>query len=403
MQISLFPEITFPKLKVIADNGEQPVDKMMITVTRPLESAIKQIPDLELIRSTTSRGSCEISAFLKWGSDVNINQQMLESRIQEIKEDLPQGVRISVEKMNPSILPVMGFSLESKTKSPIELNLLANYTVKPFLSQIEGVSSVRIIGGKTKEYQVILNPQKMSAAGITPDLLTNVLTQTNFIDANGMVSDYRRLYLSVTDAGLYSKNDIENVVVKNDGKRILYVKDITTVSVRKRKEYTRINANGKQALLIAILKQPGSNLIDLSEKYREKARELKHILPKDVTLTPYYDQADFVHDAIHSVNDSLWLGLILALFVTILFLRSLRACSTILITIPVTLLMTILVLYGIGYTLNIMTLGAIAAAIGLIIDDAVVVVEQITGHGKNIQTNQPGILSADPSDFCCLP
>ena len=247
MPRSLFPEITFPKIKVIAENGEQPIDKMMISVTKPLENAIKQVPDIKIIRSATSRGSCEISAFLKWGSDINENLQMLDLRINEIKNDLPPGVKIEIEKMNPSILPVMGFALESKTKSPIELNILANYTIKPFLSQIEGVSSVRIIGGKTKEYWLILNPQKMSAFSITPDAITTAISQTNFISSNGYMSDYRRMYLTLTNAGLYNKNDIENVIIKNDGKRIINLKDIAQVEVHEKIEYTIINANGRQA------------------------------------------------------------------------------------------------------------------------------------------------------------
>ena len=377
IQVSLFPEITFPKLKVIADNGEQPVDKMMITVTRPLEDAIKQVPDLKILRSTTSRGTCEISAFLNWGADINVNQQMMESRISQIRNNLPADVQIQIEKMNPSILPVIGFTVESNNKTPIELNLIATYVIKPFLSQIDGVSSVGIIGGKTKEFWIELNQLKMGTLSVTPELIRDVLNQNHFITSNGFLSDYRRLYLNITDAGLYNLKDIENVVLRNDGKRLIKIKDVAEVNVRERTEYTRINANGRQGLLVAILKQPGANLINLSKDVASKKKELEKLLPADVHISLYYDQADFVNKAIKSVNDSLWLGLLLALLVTIMFLRSFRASATILVTIPVTLLLTIIVLYSIGYTLNIMTFGAIAAAIGLIIDDAVVVVEQI--------------------------
>jgi CzcA family heavy metal efflux pump len=377
IQVSLFPEITFPKLKVIADNGEQPVDKMMVTVTRPLEDAIKQVPDLKILRSTTSRGTCEISAFLNWGADININQQLLESRVAQIKNDLPDGVQIQVEKMNPSILPVIGFTVESNEKSPIELNLIATYIIKPFLSQIDGVSSVGIIGGKTKEFWIELNQLKMSTFSITPEIIRDMLNQNHFLTSNGFQSDYRRLYLNITDAGLYNLTDIENVVLKNTGKRIIRIKDVADVNVRERTEYTRINANGRQGLLVAILKQPAANLINLSKNVISRKKELEKILPPDVHVSFYYDQADFVNKAIKSVNDSLWLGLVLAILVAIMFLRSFRASATILVTIPVTLFLTIIVLYCIGYTLNIMTFGAIAAAIGLIIDDAVVVVEQI--------------------------
>lgn len=377
IQISMFPDITFPKIKVIADNGEQPVDKMMVSVTRPLENAIKQIPDLKIIRSTTSRGSCEISAFLNWGANINLNQQLLESRINQVKNDLPASVKVEIEQMNPSILPVMGYTFESPSKTPLELNLIAQYIVKPYLSQVEGVSSVRIIGGKTKEYWLVLNPQKMSSFAITPDAIAATLSQTNFINSNGFLKDYRRLYLTITDAGIYSKEDVENVIIKNDGKRIIKLKDIAAIEVSERVEFTKINANGKQALLVAIVKQPSANLIEMAGKFDEKLKELEHILPKEVKLKAYYNQADFVSLAIKSVNDSIWIGLLLAIVVAVLFLRSLKASATILITIPITLLFTVIVLFSIGYDLNIMTLGAIAAAIGLIIDDAVVVVEQI--------------------------
>ena len=377
LQTSLFPEITFPKIKVIADAGLQPVSKMMITVTKPLENAIKQVPGLQYVRSTTSRGSCEISAFMDWNADIDLSQQRIESRINEIKNDLPPETQITVEKMNPSILPVMGYTLESHQLSPIELKQLANYTIKPFLSQVGGVSEVRIIGGKTKEYWVTLDVQKMSTLSITPDMLSSAIGQTGFVKSNGYLSDFHFLYLTVTDATVHTKEDIGNIVVRNTGKRIILLKDLATIDVKEAIEYTKINANGKEAILIAVIKQPNANLVSLSTAMESKIDELKKILPKGVKMEPYYIQADFVNTSVKSVTDSLWIGLALAIFVAILFLRSLKASTTILITIPVTLSLTLIVLYAIGYTFNIMTLGAIAAAIGLIIDDAIVVVEQI--------------------------
>jgi CzcA family heavy metal efflux pump len=377
MQSSLFPEITFPKIKIIAEGSLQPVNKMVVDVTKPLENAIKQIPDLKLIRSTTSRGSCEISAYMDWKADIDLSQQRIESKINEIKSSLPSDVGITVEKMNPSILPVIGYTLESHNRSPIELKQLANYTIKPFLSQVDGVSEVRIIGGKTKEYWIKLNVQKMSTLSITPDIISNALNQTDFIKSNGYLSDYRFLYLTVTDATVHSKEELKNIVISNNGKRIIQLKDIADVEVNEAVEYTKINANGKDGILVAIIKQPNANLITLSNSMEAKVQELRNIIPKDVTLQPYYIQADFVKDSIKSVNDSLWIGLILAIIVAIIFLRSLKASITILITIPVTLSLTVIILYAIGYTFNIMTLGAIAAALGLIIDDAIVVIEQI--------------------------
>lgn len=377
MKTSLFPDITFPKIKIIADAGLQPVNKMMVTVTKPLENAIKQVPDLALVRSTTSRGSCEISAFMDWQANIDLSKQQIESKISEVRNLLPPDVNITVEKMNPSILPVMGYTLESHQHSPIELKMLANYTIKPFLSQVTGVSEVRIIGGKSKEYWLQLDARKMSSLGITPDSVTAALAQTNFIKSNGYLADYKFLYLGITDAQVHSISDLENIVLKNDGRRIVKVSDIAQVQVREAVEYTKINANGKEGILVAIIKQPNANLVDLSAGMEKKVEELKKILAAGVSIQPYYIQADFVNESVKSVTDSLLIGLALAIIVAIIFLRSLKASATILITIPVTLCLTLLVLYTVGYTFNIMTLGAIAAAIGLIIDDAIVVVEQI--------------------------
>ncbi len=377
MQTALFPEISFPKIKIIADAGLQPVGKMMIRVTKPLENAIKQVPNLTSIRSTTSRGTCEISAFMDWRANMDLSQQKIESKIAQIRNNLPAETQITVEKMNPSILPVIGYTLEGHNKSPIELKQLAIYTIKPFLSQVTGVSEVRVIGGRSKEYWLELDARKMSALTITPDSISSALAQTNFIRSNGYLSDFRYLYLTVTDATVHSGDDIRNIVIRNDGKRIIRIGDIASVEINEALERIRVNANGRDGILIAVIKQPNANLVSLSDQMQAKMGELQDILPKGVTMRPYYVQAEFVKTTIRTVTDSLWIGLALAIIVSILFLRSLRASLTILITIPVTICLTLVVLYTVGFTLNIMTLGAMAAAVGLIIDDAIVVVEQI--------------------------
>ncbi len=393
LQTALFPEITFPKIKIIADAGEQPVDQMMLKVTRPLELAIKKVPDLKTVRSATSRGSCEISAFMKWNTDIDLGQGRIESKINEIRNILPAEVEITVERMNPSILPVIGYTLEGKGRSPIDLKYLATFTIKPFLSQVEGISEIRVIGGKEKEFWVELNQSKMSALGLTPEKISQALSETDFIKSNGFLSDYRMLYLTVTDMMLKDKAQLENLVIQNDSKRIITLKDISDINIREAKEYVRINANGKQSILIAVIKQPNTNLVDLSEKMNNKITDLRKILPSGVSIQPYYIQADFVNDTVRSVSEAMWIGLLLAIIVAVLFLRSLKASATILLTIPVTLFLTILVLYVTGQTLNIMTLGAIAAAIGLIIDDAIVVVEQIhRTHEENPEETSPHLV-----------
>lgn len=377
IQSALFPQITFPKIKIIADAGQQPVNQMTVGVTKVLEDAVKRVPDLQVLKSTTSRGSCEISAFIDWNANVDLAKQQIESSVNEVRNQLPTDINISVEKMNPSILPVMGYSLNSTSKDPIELKQLALYTIKPFLSQVSGVSEVRIIGGQDKEFRVVMNQSTMARLGITPASVEQAISNSNFIKSNGYSSDFRYLYLTLTDAQIRNEDQLKNLVIINNGNRIVLLSDIAQINVHNAKQYIKVNANGQESILIAIIQQPNANVVDLSKGMEAKIAELQKTLPKDVVLKPYYVQADFVNDSIKSVTDALWIGLVLAIVVAIIFLRSWKASAVILITIPITLSLTMLVLYAMGQTFNIMTLGAIAAAIGIIIDDAIVVVEQI--------------------------
>ncbi len=377
MKTSLFPNVTFPKIKVIADNGQQPVGKMMISVTRPLEEAIKKSQNLTLLKSITSRGSCEISAFYNWNADITLSMQQISARIAEVRNDLPPGIQIHVEQMNPSISPVEGYSLEGN-KSPIELRMLALYTIKPYLEQISGIREVDITGGKIKEYQLVLNKEKMSRLGITPEMIEAVLKQTNFVKANGYVGDFRRLYLSLTNANITNLNKLENTIIKSTAKGIIRIQDFAHVQIGEQRQYVRIKANGKNVPLIAILKQPEANLITLNQKIQKRIKVLnEHILPKGVRIRPFYNQATFVGSAIKSIRDVLWIGLLLAIIVTIVFLRSLKSGFIILLSVPLSLAFSLVILHVFGFDFNIMTLGALAAAIALVIDDSVVIVEQI--------------------------
>ncbi len=377
MKVELLPNITFPKVKIIADNGEQPVDKMLITVTRPLEEAIKKSENLQIIQSTTSRGTCEISAFFNWNADIDLARQQIDARINESRTDLPPDLKVVVEKMNPSILAAAGYSLEGNL-SPVDLKIIAQYTVKPYLEQITGIREVAVTGGRNKEYQLVLEPVKMSKSGITPRQIGDVLTQTNFIRSNGYLHDNHRLYLSLTDAAVKNLAQLENTVVQSSNSRTVFLKDVAQVKIAGQVEYLKIKANGKDVPLIAVMKQPEANLSDMDNQLKERVNELNgHMLPQGVRLVPYYNQADFTDNAIKSIRDVLWVGILLAILVTILFLRSFKSSVVILITVPVSLLLTVMVMLAMGYNLNIMTLGAIAAAVGLVIDDAVVVVEQI--------------------------
>lgn len=377
LKTGLFPDITFPKIKVIADAGQQPVDKMMTTVTIPLENIIRRTEGLQYIRSTTARGSCEISVFVDWSTDINTAKSQIESFINQSQGSILPNTVFSVEKMNPSILPVMGYSLEGDGLSQVDLKKIAKYTVKPYLAATPGVSDIAVIGGKDKEYQVELRPDVIKSLGISISAIQNAVVNSNLLQSNGYITDYNRMYLTLTDNAVDNLNDLQDLVIINSPNRLIRLKDVADVKVNEVKEYVKILANGKNVPIIAVVKQPEANLIDVNNTIEQKVAELGRILPKGVVLKPYYKQADFVTTSIASIKDVLWIGLALALLVVIFFLRSFSASMVVLFTIPVSLSLTLIVLDTIGYTFNIMTLGAVAAAIGLMIDDVVIIIEQI--------------------------
>ena len=377
LKTGLFPDITFPKIKVIADAGQQPVDKMMTTVTIPLENIIRRTEGLQYIRSTTSRGSCEISVFLDWNMDINTAKAQIESFINQSKSNILPNTVFSVEKMNPSILPVMGYSLEGDGLSQVELKKIAKYTIKPYLAATKGVSDIVVIGGKDKEYRIELNPAAIKSLGISISSIQNAVKNANLLQSNGYITDYDRMYLTLTDNAVDDISDLQNLVIINSPTRLIRLRDVATIKVSEVKEYVKILANGKNVPTIAVIKQPNANLVEINNNIEQKVKELANILPKGVVLKPYYKQANFVNTSISSIKDVLWIGLALALFVVIVFLRSFSASLVVLFTIPVSLSLTLIILEAFNYTFNIMTLGAVAAAIGLMIDDVVIIIEQI--------------------------
>lgn len=377
MQTNLFPEVLFPRITLIAQAGQQPIDRMMLEVTKPMESAAKKVKGVRVVKSNTSRGSCVIDIFFEWGTDVYNAKTLVEGRINEIKNFLPQGVSIATEAMNQSTFPVYGYTLESKKHSLVALRDKANLIARPIFSQVKGISNVVVRGGKNKEFVVVPDAIKMSSLGITPATILNVFKNNNYVLSNGFVEDFNRLYLSITDTRILSMDDLEKVTIKNDGTRLIRLKDIAKVELKEQVEFVIVNANGHDAVLLDLVKQPGINLLEFSKECENKAIEIQRQLPKGMLLKTYYNQSAFVSDSMQSVIKTIFEGLFLAIIVMILFLRSWRASLVVIITIPVTLAFTILILHIVGITINIMSLGAIAASIGLIIDDAIVIIEQI--------------------------
>lgn len=395
MQTNLFPEVLFPRVSIIADNGQQPIDRMMITVTKPLESAVKKVNGVTIVKTSTSRGSCTIDVFFEWGQNIYTQKTQVESRINEIRNFLPPGVNLSIEAMNQSLFPVYGFTLESDRTALgrhglVALRDKANLLVRPIFSQVPGISNVVVRGGKAKEVVILPDAVKMASVNLSISALMTAINANNSVLSNGYMVDYRRLYLTLTDTRVLDVDALGALIVKNDGTRIVHLSEVARIEVQEQQqEFLVVNANGHQAVQIDLVKQPAINLIDFAKNAEAKAVEINRILPKGMHVKPYYNQSAFVGDSIHSVIKTIYEGLILAILVMIVFLRSWRASMVVLLTIPVTLAFTVLVLFVVGITINIMSLGAIAASIGLIIDDAIVIIEQIyRGHEEEPRKNK---------------
>jgi len=377
MPISLFPNIDFPRIVMIADNGEEPADRMMIEVTRPLEEAARAIPGVVRVQSATSRGSSEISVNFAWGTDIIQALQLMQGKVSSIRNQLPPTVSIDIERMNATVFPIEGFSLTSDSLDQVQLRDLAYYVIRPALVRISGIAEVVVVGGKQREFLVTVNPQKLQSYGLSVEDVSSAITKTNFVSSTGLAERNYQIYLTLVD-GLYKGLDgIRNTVVDFKNGTPITVKDVATVQPSEKIEYIRVTADGKQAVLINVIRQPGGNTVAIGQQVRTELDNLKQVIPAGVRIKYFYDQGDFISSSIGSARDSILVGLFLAIVVIFVFLRSFRIGAVAVITVPAVFATTALLLYVIGYALNIMTLGGIAAAVGLVIDDIVVMIENI--------------------------
>jgi CzcA family heavy metal efflux pump len=386
MPVGLFPDITFPRIVIIADNGTEPAERMMVEVTRPLEEVATAIPGVQYVRSKTSRGSTEISIGLSWNVDVQQTLGLLQGRIANIRNELPATASVQAEQMTIAVFPIMGYSLTSDTLSLVQLRDLALYQIRPALLRVPGVARVEVVGGDTREFLVDVNPEKLAAQHLSIQDVSDAIAHTNFVASTGLLSDNYRLYLSLLSGLLKTTDDVANTVVTvRQGVPIL-VKDVATVVPSVADSYIRTTAHGNDAVLISILKQPAGSTVAVGNGITDVIRHLS--LPSGIHFETFYDQGEFISTSIAGVRDSMLIGVTLAMFIVWIFLRSWRLTLVVLIIVPTTIAITLLTLGALGKTINIMTLGGIAAAIGLIIDDSIVIIEYIFTKFASVDRSQ---------------
>ena len=324
LPVSLFPRIDFPRVVVAVDAGDRPVEQMVSQVTRPIERALRTVPGVVSVRSTSSRGSAELSVNFAWGADMVAATLQAESAVNAVVPDLPPGARFEVRRMDPTVFPVLGLALVSETRDPVALRDFAQLQLAPLLSSTPGVASVDVLGGQEKEYQVLADPARLQALGLSVEDLSRVLSSNNVVVAAGRLEDRYRLYLVLTDNQLTSVDDIRKTVIQTGARGVVELDDIAEVVVRQTPQWTRVTAQGQDAVLLNIRQTPDANSVGLVKEVRSRIAAFKAETPADVRIVTFYDQSQLVTAAAGSVRDAILLGALLAGLVLFVFLRSQR-------------------------------------------------------------------------------
>ena len=380
LPISIFPQTDFPRIVVLVDNGITPPDIQLVTVTRPIEEAIRLVPGITTVRSVTARGSTEINVFFRWDVDILNCLHLVQGRISQITPSLPSGARFYINRLTFSVFPMVGFSITSPTRTPSDLWELAYYDLAPRLYRLPGVAETRIVGGRPPEYHVVVDPQKLNSYGMPLTRVVDAIRNSNIISPSGMLQENYHLYLTTVTGLFREKEQIENTVVDVVKGTPVTIASLATVVPGERPIYNIVTANGRPAVLVNVLQQPDGNAVSIAAAVNQELKDIRKTLPPDIDLSIFYDQSILVRESIQGVTESIPIGLVLSVLVLIGFLKNWRTTLVAAIVIPLATLIAIVFMRLFNMSFNLMTLGGLAACIGVVIDDAIVMVENIMVH-----------------------
>jgi len=393
--VSVFPSTDFPRVVIGVDNGVAPIDQMLVTVTRPIEEAVNSVQGLELVQSITSRGQVEVDLFFSWKVDMYRTLELVNAALARVQTTLPPTAKMTANRLTFAAFPILGYSLTSDSIPQTQLWEMATYELKPRMNRLNGVSTVVIQGGQEPEFEVRPEPAKLLETGVSVPALLDAIGRSNLIDSPGLIENRHELVLSLVSGQARTLGEIADIVVKTTPAGApIHIGDLGAVLRSVKPVYTIVTANGKPAVLLNIYRQPDSNTVAVAEAVRGEVDRLRRTMPRGATLTPFYDQSEIVNDSISSVRDAILIGLALASLILVLFLRDWGTSLVAGLVIPATVAVTFIVLRALGQSFNLMTLGGLAAAVGLVIDDAIVVVENIVAHRDAGETRAAAISNA---------
>ena len=389
LPVSLFPQIDYPRVVVSIDAGDRDAAQMEAQITRPVEIALRTIPGVTRLRSTTSRGSAEVALNFAWGHDMVAAELATQGSLASIQGTLPSGTVFDVRRSDPTIFPIYGVALTSPTLDQEALRQIAELQIRPALTAVDGVAAVDILGGSPREFEVALDPARMAAIGISPTDVTNALTQANTVVGAGKIEDRHRLYLVLVQNRLATPQDIAAIPVKADaaGAGVVTLGSIASVRPSAAPSFTLVNSNGQKAVLVNVRQALDGNTVQVVKDAGARLDALA--LPPSVKVTPFYDQSELVKGAASAVRDAILIGALLAGLVLFVFLRSPRLMAITAAMLPAVLAGTCLILFALGMHFDMMTLGGMAAAVGLIVDDAVVMLEHIMRRMQEGEAEDP--------------
>ncbi len=383
----VFPDATFPRIAIEVDDGLAPLKEMEMRVAKPIEEAMMMVEGVRTVRASISRGALEVNVDFQWGQDMFRAYQLVQAQVSGIQHQLPPGVKIEVRRFTTSTYPVAGFALTSDKLNLLQLRDLAIFTIRPQLAAIPGVYNIEVMGGHQREYWVDLDPQKLTALHLDYKQVENAIRRANNLLFVGRLNEANKLYLNIADNRFVRMEDIEKTVVARRGVRPVFLSEVATVKPAVKETFIACESNLKPAVLITVIKQPGTNAVSIMKEVEQRLSALKKVMPGDVHVRKWYDMTDFIRGAIGSVRDAIFLGAFLTFIILLLFLKKLRITLVTVTIIPVALLISFIFMKLLGMNLNIMSLGGLAAAIGILTDNAIVVIENIEryleeGYGR---------------------
>jgi CzcA family heavy metal efflux pump len=399
LPVALFPNVDFPRVRVSLDAGDRPADLMALQVTVPVEEAVRRVPGVRNVRSTTSRGSADVSVTFDWGTNMALAASQVSEAIAQILPALPPGTTPRTMRMDPTVFPILSFSLTSRTQSLTQLYDLARYQLRPLLSGVNGVARVGVTGGAREEYRVTVDPGRLQAYGLSLTDVATALSAANVVTAVGRLEDRYKLFLAVSDTRLKGLDRIRDTVLRAGSNGIVRLADVATVRDSTVPEWIRVTADGRDAVLLDVYQQPGGNSVQIAADVNAKLAAYRDKLPAGVHIASWYDQSQLVVAAAASVRDAILIGAGLAALVLLVFLRNVKITLIAIIVLPTVLAATVVLLYALGMSFNIMTLGGMAAAVGLIIDDAIVMIEHIVRRLRGAPREHHGRVMAAALEF----